>query len=609
MADNNVTGYRNYASILIEKIHELNPGKALFIVGAVYVVILLLNRQKRIAASIVFSLCILWHLFYNPVTQFISSLGVDSFMEAKAGFSLAEAGFWLSTLGNALIPKPHIQALMRLLAFSTLSFYCLGWLLQRHEMGRKYYPIILSSIAAIFIAYSVQKLISDSVCMFIDNSKNFETTMRNYDNKLPSAIKDDSDVNLVIYIGESTTAMNMGLYGYPRNTTPNLGRLSKEDPRLLLFYNLFSTHTHTSLSLLEAFSLPIDRSDDFLPVERRKRVPVVNVLNNVGVRTRLVSNQGMSGTWNQASTIIFRNAEMSFSVDNRRYGNSDALLNRPFDDEFFKKTLYSTVDDNTNSGSHVTFLHSYAGHGPYLDNIRESFRKPVDNYLSMNTSTPITASNTIKNIENYDSAIRYIDYSISKAIDYVRKSNKATIFIYFADHGESPFTGRGHDSSRFIHEMVRIPFLMYFNEAAIKEKPELYHKYEKLSKSRETATLAQLPSVILDLVGIRIIPDAKNPVYLNPLIGEKCAYYSPIVVREVCNGITYVNLNPEKPFNINSHGYRITDMSDAATRDYVESRNDINKFNEIRKKAGTSFEQASRYRLILGMLNPDYANN
>jgi hypothetical protein len=609
MVDHSITIFSNKISESITLLHQLRPGRNLFIVGAVYVFALLLNRRKRIAAYTVLLIGVVWHLYYEPITQFISSLGVDSFSEAKADFSMAEAGFWLSTLGHTLMLKPDIPALLLILALAAFSFYCLRWMLVRYQPVRRYHFLILSSIATIFIAFSVHKLISDSVCIFMDNSECFASTMRNYDNPPPSLEKDGHEVNLVIYIGESTTVMNMGLYGYPRNTTPNLDRLSKEDPHFIHFHNVFSTHTHTSPSLLEAFSLPVDRNDEFLPINQRKRVPIVDVLNKVGIRSKLISNQGMSGTWNQASTIIFRNAEKSFSVDSRRYGNSEDLATKPFDDEYFESMLYSNPDNKESRGSHVIFLHSYAGHGPYLDNIPESFRKPVDDYLSINTSTILTKSNTEKDIEDYDSAINYIDHSIAKVIYYVKKSKKATIFIYFSDHGESVFTGRGHDSSRFIHEMARVPFLMYFNEAAINENPVLYHKYVRLSKNRETATLAQLSSVILDLASIRILPDTKNQVYLKPLIGEQCTCYAPIVVREVTNGITYVNLNWKKPSITKSHGYRITDMSDAATVEFVAARNDINEFNQIRRKPGTSLEQASRYRLIFGYLDQGYTEN
>ncbi|HWQ26863.1 MAG TPA: phosphoethanolamine transferase [Chlorobaculum sp.] len=579
----------------------------LFIVGAVFILIIVIEKRKWISAGIVFIIGALWSLFYDPVTQFISSLGVDSFSEAKAGFSFEEAKFWFSTISQALIPKPDMPSLLIILALSVASFYCLRWILFGNSFGRKHYTTIILSIAAIFIVYSVQKIISNSVSVYFDNSESYEITKRNFDNKPPILTKDGASPNLIIYIGESTTVMNMGIYGYPRNTTPNLSRLANEDRNFIQFHNVFSTHTHTSPSLLEAFSLPTDKRDEFLPINRRKRVLVVDVLKSAGIQSCLRSNQGMSGTWNQAATIIFRNAEKNFSVNSLRYGNSEDVVKKPWDDDYFEKQLTLNGESNNNGVSLVTILHSYAGHGPYLDNIPHSFRKPVDNYLSIHGPQILTKSNVQIDIESYDSAIKYIDFAISRTIDYVKRSKKATVMIYFSDHGESVFTGRGHDSSRFIHEMARVPFLMYFNDAAIKENPDIYKKYVRLSKSREIATMAQLPSVILDLMRIRIDPVSQPSIYLKPLIGEKCIH-SPIVVREVCDGITFVNLNKDKATIPESHIRRIKDMTDVATIDLVESRNDIKKFRQNSKRIATSLEQKMRNQLINSYMGEGYTD-
>ena len=38
-----------------------------------------------------------------------------------------------------------------------------------------------------------------------------------------------------------------------------------------------------------------------------------------------------------------------------------------------------------------------------------------------------------------------------------------------SDHGESVYTGTGHDSSRLVHEMLRIPFLIYYSNSFIEK--------------------------------------------------------------------------------------------------------------------------------------------
>ena len=585
---------------MIEFLHNMSLSKSMLFVGSVYCSILLINRRKWMTESTVFIVGVLWFFYHDSVLEFIGGLGVDSFAEAKSDFNLKEAGFWLSTLSNAIKPRLYIFRLFITLVCAVFSFYCLRWIFYRHDLGRKYFSVIILSIVIIFTVLSLQKAISDSISTFLNNSENVLITRRDFNNKPPLVKKKGRPVDLIIYIGESTTVMNMGLYGYPRNTTPHLSRLAKKDPNFIQFYNVFSTHTHTSPSLLEALSLPINKNDDFLPINLRKRVPLVDVLKSIGIRSCLRSNQGMAGTWNEASSIIFKNADKTFSVDNRLYGNNDDLMKKPWDDKFFEKQLAANQGKKINGASLVTFLHSYAGHGPYYDNIPNSFRKPVDDYLSVYASKKLTDesnSDLKEGIDNYDSAIKYVDYSVSKTVDYVRRSKNATIMIYFSDHGESVFTGRGHESGRFIHEMARVPFLLYFNDAAIKESPDLYLKYVRLSKGREPATLAQLSSVVLDLMNIRMDPVNQTSAYVKPLIGEKCTL-SPIVIREVSDGITYVNLNKENPLIPKGYRYRIKDVTDAATLDFVESRNNLIKSNEISKRHVTSFEQERRMAMI-----------
>jgi glucan phosphoethanolaminetransferase (alkaline phosphatase superfamily) len=90
-------------------------------------------------------------------------------------------------------------------------------------------------------------------------------------------------LNVILYIGESTSSLNMGIYGYPRQTTPELSRFQAENDNLLVFHNVFSTHVHTAPSLLEALSVGIDFSEDFFPIKYRKRVSLIDLLNQVNI--------------------------------------------------------------------------------------------------------------------------------------------------------------------------------------------------------------------------------------------------------------------------------------------------------------------------------------
>ena len=83
-----------------------------------------------------------------------------------------------------------------------------------------------------------------------------------------------------------------------------------------------------------------------------------------------------------------------------------------------------------------------------------------------------------------------------------KKHQKPLIFIYFADHGESPSTSRGHDSSRLTYEMLHVPFIILFNEEAYKVYGE---KFEFLKKIKtKNLTLKFMSDLLIYLFEIDI---------------------------------------------------------------------------------------------------------
>ncbi len=396
---------------------------------------------------------------------------------------------------------------------------------------------------------SLYLLYKDTISQFIQASSAYINTSKNFDHLAPKIQLSPAQPKLVVYIGESTSAMHMGAYNYFRDTTPNIDKLPLSNT--LLFKNIFSTHTHTTPSLLEALSIGIYEKEQWLPIHKRQRLSLVRLLHKNGFKTHLVSNQGQSGTYNQASSVIFKNSIKKFSRQNRLLGNNDRLLKKPFDHIFFNKELPKLLNKNEKS---VIFLHSYAGHGNYLKNIPKNFRQPVDSYfkdLSPNAISgkiPAAASQ----VEAYDSAIKYVDYSVTQAIEKVQSSSQPTVFLYFADHGDSPFTGRGHDSSRLTHEMMRVPFLIHFNDQALKLYNKTFQELKTLSLKEDITTLAMLPSFIFKIL------QATPPQ--SPL---KAAAPSPIVIRDVSDKRTFINLAKAR------HNNALIEKPDGATKNFT----------------------------------------
>ncbi|MFM2505084.1 sulfatase-like hydrolase/transferase, partial [Escherichia coli] len=72
----------------------------------------------------------------------------------------------------------------------------------------------------------------------------------------------DAPRTLVLVIGESTQRGRMSLYGYPRETTPELDALHKTDPGLTVFNNVVTSRPYTIEILQQALTFADEKNPD-----------------------------------------------------------------------------------------------------------------------------------------------------------------------------------------------------------------------------------------------------------------------------------------------------------------------------------------------------------
>lgn len=576
-------------------------GEYLFFTGTTYFALLLLRRRKWMGSALAFGAGVLWASYYGSAMDFVGNLGSDSISEAQ-NFELSEAWFWLQTLRQMIVPTFDWTAMSYYSAAAIASFLVFRFVLRLKGMTASFYPHIKTLMAALMIFAALYQSLSNAVAWFAENTQAYTGVERNFKQKAPAVIAGGKGVDMLVYVGESTAAMNMGIYGYPRDTTPRLQKIRESDSNLIVFKPLFSTHTHTSPSLMEALSFAVDRSEYYVPIDKRKRLSIVDLFVANRIPTTLASNQGQNGTWSLASSIIFKHARTRFSVDTSWVGNNEYKIKKPWDDVYFRQTIgdaFIGPDEKTQ----VAFFHSYAGHGGYWEYIPPEFRhhlsdgfgrtKPLDD--------PQADGHLSSEVEDYDAAIRYVDHSVSRAIDYLRRQTRPIVFVYFSDHGESPYTGRAHDSGQFIHEMARVPFMIYFNDAARAKLPAKYRKYRALSMSGNDATMEQLASTLLDLVNIRIQKDPRKPVVEWPVIGEK-VQHPPIVVREIASGVTYVDVNRHGEGIAAPANVRATEHKDETISIYTASKNRTNAASRVCAPFVNATDKLVRSRIAAGCI-------
>jgi len=124
--------------------------------------------------------------------------------------------------------------------------------------------------------------------------------------------------------------------------------------------------------------------------------------------------------------------------------------------------------------------------------------------------------------------------------------------------------------------------------------------------SNEISTLAQLPSTIIDILGVKINASNNTAANRKKLIGEPFSSRFPIALREISNGISYVNIDNAEIAPPEKYKNSFIDVTDYATR-YMANWNvdATNKFS-ICYHASNTFAKTLRGRMVASCLEADF---
>ena len=260
-----------------------------------------------------------------------------------------------------------------------------------------------------------------------------------------NVINNDDEALYVVIIGESTTRNNMGIYGYYRDTNPNLTKIKSE---LYLFKDVISPHIQTILSLDKVLSM-----GDYHHPENNKLGTVIQLANQAGFQTYWLSNQKPIGAYESLVSQYAKASKNRFYVSNI-YEDTNKY------DEILLPKLKETI--NQKASKKMIFLHLEGSHTSYHKKYPESF-----NFFTDKPQTQFKTNEAYQIINEYDNSIRYNDFVVSQIIDMVKNANKNSYVLYFSDHGEEVFKDYeyfGHHESIGSNAMFEIPFIVWTSD-------------------------------------------------------------------------------------------------------------------------------------------------
>lgn len=330
----------------------------------------------------------------------------------------------------------------------------------------------------------------------------------NATDKSINGYKKESGETYVVVIGESLSKEHMQIYGYPRETTPQIASMINEGT-VIKYENAISNHTHTTQTLSKALTSSNQYNQQTFPESKS----IINILNAADIETYWISNQVRYGVWDNAVGIVADNSDHKYYY-NKYIGKTFKNKNN---DEIVLKD-FKKVLSKTSSNNRVIFVHLIGNHWKYSERYTDTF----DTFNTPHDPGVLGREPELYEIINhYDNSVKYNDYVVSELIDILSKApEKVKGLVYMADHSEDVWGGKNHQSSKFTYTMVEIPMIFWLSKEYQRTHSS---KYNNLIDKKTTHWTNDLfYDMLIGMIGVEVedhdpVMDITSPLYNLPL--------------------------------------------------------------------------------------------
>ncbi|QOD61121.1 sulfatase-like hydrolase/transferase [Polaribacter haliotis] len=224
----------------------------------------------------------------------------------------------------------------------------------------------------------------------------------------------------VLVIGETARKHNFHIYGYSKNTSPNLDSIKN----LLIYKNVKSNSNVTSLSV----PFMLTRATPEEPNRKYNELSVLKAFREAGFSTYWISNQqiGIGSVFN----LYSKNADTYINT-------SKSLDASGFDENILP--IFNNVINNFKQKKFI-IIHTIGSHFRYNYRYPEKYKKftpTLKKGLSIENTTDSKKKKEI--INSYDNSILYTDFLLGEIIQKLKKKNAVSYMYYISDHGENLF--------------------------------------------------------------------------------------------------------------------------------------------------------------------------
>jgi KDO II ethanolaminephosphotransferase len=297
------------------------------------------------------------------------------------------------------------------------------------------------------------------------------------------------DVTVVLVIGETTRFDHMSLFGYARETTPQLKRL-----RNLAAFRAESCDTSTQLSLACMFVRreAIVPGDGWGP-DLIQEDKVFSVFRHLGFSVDLFATQAEAGFYHRVGPDFYKLREVIATQP----GNQGKVL-----DGMLVPEVRASLDRKP-GGRHMIVLHTKGSHFLYSQRYPRGFARwqPECQGVAQGCSRE-------QLVNAYDNSVLYTDHVLAQVVQLL--VDRPALLVFTSDHGESIDEGAHfHGTPRAIAppEQRRVPLLVWASDALL-QRPAHRAAFERLQarangSPHRTAQHHQLFATLLGCLSIR----------------------------------------------------------------------------------------------------------
>lgn len=259
---------------------------------------------------------------------------------------------------------------------------------------------------------------------------------------------------LVLVIGESTQRGRMSLYGYPRETTPELDALHKTDKNLTVFNDVVTSRPYTIEILQQALTFANEKNPDLYLT----KPSLMNMMKQAGYKTFWITNQQTMTERNTMLTVFSKQTDKQYYMNQQRTQSAREYDTNVLDP--FKEVMADPAPKK------FIIVHLLGTHIKYQYRYPENWGK----FDGKTDDLPAGLSDEEKaSYNDYDNANLYNDHVVASLIKDYKAADPNGFLLYFSDHGEEvydtpPHNIQGRNELAPTRHMYTVPFMIWTSE-------------------------------------------------------------------------------------------------------------------------------------------------